>query len=150
MKHALPLLVVVAALALAGCGGGGDEGSAGSGSGGSVVRTIRVKETEFRLAPARVSVAKPGRYTFVAVNSGTVDHALEIEGNGVEEETETVAPGASARVTVDLEDGSYEIYCPVGDHRDRGMKGTIVVRGGSGGGTTTNDEDDDKGSGGYG
>jgi plastocyanin len=151
MKHALPLLGLglLAALVLTACGGGGSEGSAGSGGGGSVVRTIRVKETEFALAPARVSISKPGRYTLVAVNSGAVDHALEVEGNGVEEETETVAPGESARLTVDLKNGSYEIYCPVGDHRERGMKGSVVVGGGgSGGGETTTNED--KGSGGYG
>jgi plastocyanin len=150
VKHALPLLGLVAALVLAGCGGG-SEGSSGSGGGGSVVRTIRVKETEFALAPGRIELSKPGRYTFTAVNDGTIDHALELEGGGVEEETEHVAPGKSASVTVDLsKSGDYEIYCPIGDHRDRGMKGMVVVGGGGsggGGGTTTNE---DKGSGSYG
>jgi plastocyanin len=148
MKHAPPLLGLLVALVLAGCGGGSE--SSGSGGGGGVLRTIRVKETEFALAPAKISLSKPGRYTFTAVNSGTVDHALELEGNGVEEETEHVAPGQTASVTVDLsKPGDYEIYCPIDGHEDRGMKGTVVVGGGSsggGGGTTTND----KGSGGYG
>ena len=39
------------------------------------------------------------------------------------------------------------MYCPVGDHRDRGMEGTIIV-GGGGGGTTTDEtttDDDDSG-----
>ena len=36
------------------------------------------------------------------------------------------------------------MYCPIDGHRDRGMEGTIVVRGGSGtSGTTTDDDSED-------
>ena len=71
----------------------------------------------------------PGTYTFEATNDGGVDHALEIEGNGTEEKTETIGPGESASVTLDLEGGTYEMYCPISNHRDLGMSGEITVSG---------------------
>ena len=43
-------------------------------------------------------------------------------------ETGDLDPGESADLNVDLaEDGDFEIYCPVGDHRGMGMEGTITV-----------------------
>ena len=74
-----------------------------------------------------MTVDAPGTYTFEATNDGGVDHSLEIEGNGVEEETETIAPGESASVTVDLESGTYEMYSPIRNHRDLGMSGEVTV-----------------------
>ena len=64
-------------------------------------------------------------------NDGKVAHALEIEAGGKEFETDSIPPGGRASLKVDLEPGTYEWYCPVGDHKDRGMEGEIVVGGGS-------------------
>ena len=50
---------------------------------------------------------------------------------------ETIQPGDKTELTVDLDEGTYEIYCPVGDHKDRGMVGTLTVGGGGGGGSDT-------------
>jgi plastocyanin len=131
---------------LAGCGAGGGGGqasksSANSASQGSkaaagpVLKTIEVKETEYRLDPAEITLNKPGTYTFKAVNSGSTTHALEIEGKGVEEETEDLAAGQSTELKVSLKEGKYEIYCPVDAHKQQGMEGTVTVKGGSGGGS---------------
>jgi uncharacterized cupredoxin-like copper-binding protein len=133
------------AVVLAGCGGssGGSKTTAApSGSGGG--QTIQVKETEYKLTPSSLTVAKPGTVTFEVTNAGQTDHALEVEGNGVEEETETISPGSSAKLTVDLsKNGTYEVYCPIDGHRDMGMEAKLVVGSASagGGGTTTNDDD---------
>jgi plastocyanin len=134
----LPLAVVVTAMALAGCGG--DDGTSGASSGARA--TIEVHLSEFTLDPSRVSVDTPGTYTFKAVNDGQFVHALEVEGHGVEEETEDIQPGESAEFTVDLaEAGDYELYCPVDDHRAMGMDGSVDVGGtGAGAGATTTDE----------
>ncbi len=59
-------------------------------------------------------------------NPSQVPHAVEIEGNGVEEETKTLTEG-KADVTVDLKAGKYEFYCPVDGHRAGGMEGTLTV-----------------------
>jgi uncharacterized cupredoxin-like copper-binding protein len=115
---------ILAALLLAGCGGddGGEEATTGTSS-----QTFSIVESDFTLSPGTVTVDGAGTYTFEATNDGGVDHALEIEGNGIEEETETIAPGESASVTLDLEAGTYEMYCPIGNHRDLGMTGEITV-----------------------
>jgi uncharacterized cupredoxin-like copper-binding protein len=139
-------------LVLAACGGksGGSKTAAAPSGGGG--QTIQVKETEFKLTPSSFTVAKPGKVTFEATNAGSVDHALEVEGNGVEEKTSTISPGSGAKLTVDLsKNGTYEVYCPVDGHRAMGMEAKLVVGSASaGGGGTTTTETKTKSSGGYG
>jgi uncharacterized cupredoxin-like copper-binding protein len=140
------LQVLVAALALlaAGCGGAGDDDDAQeTGAPAATPRqTITITETDFALEPSSVDLEEPGTYTFEVVNDGQVPHALEVEGEEIEEETETLQPGERATLTVTLAGGSYELYCPVGDHKDRGMVGKAVVAG-SGQPTPTKTTDDD-------
>ena len=71
--------------------------------------------------------AKAGKVTVNFSNPSSVPHAVEIEGNGVEEETETVTGGDAPPITVDLKPGTYTFYCPVGGHEQAGMKGTLTV-----------------------
>ena len=136
---------LVAAVALAGCGSDEEESEAPS---GPSVKTIQISETEFKLEPGTVTVAAPGVYTFHAVNNGSTEHALEIEGEGVESETENIAPGDSADVKVELKKGTFEMYCPVDGHKDMGMKGSIAVGGATSGAST--DEGDTGDDSGYG
>jgi plastocyanin len=134
---------VALGLALAGCGGdeGDDEAAAPS---GPPIETVTISATDFKFDPASVELDKPAVYTFRLVNDGDAPHALEIEGAGIEEETEEVAPGSSAELTVELEEGGeYELYCPIGNHRELGMEGTLTL----GGGATTTDEDESSGYG---
>ncbi len=70
--------------------------------------------------------AKAGKVTVTMDNASQTPHALEIEGNGVEKKTNTVT-GGSAKVTVDLNPGKSEFYCPVDGHKAAGMKGTLTV-----------------------
>jgi uncharacterized cupredoxin-like copper-binding protein len=128
-------LVLAGLLALAICFaacGGDDEGeNEGENAEASApAMTIEIVETDFKLDPATVSLEQPGTYTFRAVNQGETTHALEIEGQGLEEETEDIEPGQSADLTVEItEPGEYEMYCPVGNHREMGMVGTVEVAG---------------------
>ncbi len=92
------------------------------------IDTIEVQETEFRLDSSEITLDRSGTYVFRAVNSGTVGHALEVEGEGIEEETEEIPPGESTELEVNLEPGTYELYCPVGNHEERGMTGTVTVQ----------------------
>jgi uncharacterized cupredoxin-like copper-binding protein len=117
----------------AGGGGGAEDAQAPSGAKESVLKTIRVKETEFALKPAEITLEKPGTYLFKAVNSGGTVHALEVEGQGIEEETEEIQPGQSAELKVKLKTGTYELYCPVDAHKEEGMEGKVIVKEGSGG-----------------
>jgi plastocyanin len=137
MRRLGPL--VLALVLLAACGGD-DDADGGSASGGGEV--VDVGLSDFTIDPSGIDV-EPGSYTFHVVNDGATVHALEVEGPNGEVETEELAPGESADLVVELqEDGEFEMYCPVGDHRSRGMEGTIAVGAGAapGGGGTTTDE----------
>ena len=68
---------------------------------------------------------RPASVTLKLVSESSTPHAIEVEGNGVEDKTDTIT-GGEAEVTVDLKAGEYEFYCPVGDHRET-MKGTLTV-----------------------
>jgi uncharacterized cupredoxin-like copper-binding protein len=135
------LLALFPVLALAACGSSSSEsGTTGQAPAG---QAVSISETEFKLDPSSVQVDQAGTVTFRVTNDGTIDHALEVDGQGVEEETETIKPGESAELTVDLsKDGSYEVYCPVDGHRDSGMEGTLTVGAAMGGGNTGTTEDD--------
>ena len=130
------LLVALALVLLPACGGDEGSGDDAAAPGGAVVE---VTLEDFTIDPSTIAV-EPGSYTFHVVNDGATVHALEVEGPTGEVETEELEPGESADLTVDLEeDGEFEMYCPVGDHRERGMEGTVTVGAGGGGGTTTDE-----------
>jgi plastocyanin len=73
-----------------------------------------------------------GEVTFQAANTGVEVHSLAIEGSGVSERTEPIAPGGASSLTVHLEPGTYRLYCPDGSgdsaHAARGMSAGLVVR----------------------
>ncbi len=69
-----------------------------------------------------------GSYTFEVVNEGSATHDFVVERDGDDVAgTDTIAPGASTTLTVDLEPGEYVFYCSVGNHRAMGMEVTVTV-----------------------
>ena len=128
------IAVVLATALLAGCGGDDEEQAAAtpeatqepaSGGGGETVMVSAPEDGSLKFDQATLS-AKAGKVTFEFDNPSSVPHAFEVEGNGVEEETDTVT-GSKASVTVDLKAGEYTYYCPVGQHRAAGMEGKLTV-----------------------
>ena len=151
-KPILVLAAILASLVLiaAGCGGddddnggGGGSGSSGSsgaedtgadtgeassgGGGGGATKLKLTADPGGALKFDKTELtAKPGKVTITMDNPSDVPHAVEVEGNGVEEETKTLTNG-TADVTVDLKAGKYEFYCPVDGHKESGMEGTLTV-----------------------
>jgi plastocyanin len=142
MRRFLLLLVVL----LAGCGSDDTEKA------GSSAEAVELVATDFAFDQKTVTVEATGEATFRLVNKGATAHALEIEGNGVEEETDSIAPGESGELTVQLDAGEYEFYCPISNHRGLGMEGTLAVggEGAADGGATTGETDTGEEDGGYG
>ena len=70
--------------------------------------------------------APAGEVTIQLMNDSGTPHNVEIEGNGVEETSETITEGMT-ELTVTLEPGEYEYYCAVDGHKDAGMEGTLTV-----------------------
>ena len=136
----LALGLAALALVAAGCGdddeGGGDEGTgssatstptateSASGGGGETLTVTADPGGGLSWEPTTLT-AKAGSVTLKLVTESDTPHAIEVEGNGVEEKTETIT-GGEGEVTADLEAGEYEFYCPVGNHRET-MKGTLTV-----------------------
>lgn len=140
-------IAVLVALPLAFAACGGDDEGDGGGGGGSAATTVEMTATEFKFDPANPSVDEPGVVRFNVKNDGNAPHALEVEGPQGEVETEEIAPGQSASVEADLsEEGSFTIYCPVGNHRQQGMEGKVTV---GGGGASSGGSSDSSGGGGY-
>ena len=132
MHRAVPYRALLVVAILTGCGGGDGEGGAGTSEAGAAPSgALTVSATDFAFAPAELT-AEAGSVSIELVNDGDAPHAIEIEGNGVEESSETIDAGETTTLTVELEDGVYEVYCPVDGHREFGMVGTLTV--GSGGG----------------
>jgi plastocyanin len=146
-------VVAAAALVGAGCGsdddgssGGSSSSSSASSSGGTSAGggAVKISETDFKLDPSSAKVDKAGKATFKVTNDGKPVHALEVEGPGEEAETESIDPGKSATLTVDLSKaGTYEMYCPIGNHKAMGMEGKVVVAGGGSGSSASSGSDDD-------
>ena len=135
MRKLVRLVPAAAAVALlAGCGGGGggggDQGQLGEQPGvkGTVVTII---EKDFTLTPGTITLPKPGKYTFKAVDEGAQTHNLEVEGNGVEAKGSNIGFGEKMSFDVTFKKaGKYEMYCPIDSHKDFGMDGTITVAAG--------------------
>jgi len=131
-------------LTLAGCGSGGSSTSSsatstpssappsgtspsGTSPAGGASVTVTATETDFSIALSQ-TVFKPGAYTFTVVNQGQAPHNLAIEGPGIPRVvSQTVQGGASTRLSVSLQSGSYQLWCTVDAHKERGMDKTIQV-----------------------
>jgi plastocyanin len=110
--------------------------------------SVSAVETEFHIALSTKRFS-PGTYTFVAKNEGHVTHALEITGPGVDDvRTPDLTPGQSAKLTVTLRAGKYDIFCPIPGHKSLGMNLNISVK--SGGGKSTSSSSKGASGGGYG
>jgi uncharacterized cupredoxin-like copper-binding protein len=98
--------------------------AAAAGSGDEVAVSL----TEFTIEMPTELAAGP--ITFQVTNDGTVEHNFEVEGQGIEEELpQNLAPGQSGTLSLELAPGTYEVYCPVGDHAEHGMRLELTVTG---------------------
>ena len=71
----------------------------------------------------------PGAVVFNVTNSGTMEHSFAIEGQGLEAAlSANLQPGESAQLEVELQAGTYEVYCPVADHAEMGMRLQVTVQ----------------------
>jgi len=136
MRRTLIALALATAV-LAGCGGDDDESSAtpsppaaeapaSDGGGGQTVQVSAPADGSLKFDQSSLQ-AKAGKVTFKFDNPSGVPHAFEVEGKGVEEETDTITK-SKASVSVDLKPGAYEYYCPVDGHRQAGMEGKLTVK----------------------
>lgn len=95
------------------------------------------QQVEVTLSDFKISMPmnlKAGQTRFNISNAGKNEHSFELEGktgDADRKEDKLLAnldPGEKTHLDVDLQPGTYEVYCPVGNHADRGMKHTLTVK----------------------
>lgn len=88
--------------------------------------TVDVGLIEFQIEMP--STLPAGRTIFEVTNRGTAAHNFELE-RGEEEHSfpQDLQPGETRTLEVDLQEGTYEVYCPVADHEERGMALELTV-----------------------
>jgi uncharacterized cupredoxin-like copper-binding protein len=89
---------------------------------------VDVRLGEWRVEVSAATVPA-GPVVFRVANAGQLEHAFEVEGNGLEKRSEPIVAGAERTLNVTLKPGRYELYCPVGNgaHKQAGMNTTITV-----------------------
>ena len=116
-------LAAVSVLVLAACGGGdGDDGGgepAGDGGGAPATSTVVMRDNTYE--PSSLTIAA-GEVELV--NEGEAPHTFTVEGEAVDIEVEA---GQTVTENVDLEPGTYTVFCEF--HRAQGMEGTLTVEG---------------------
>lgn len=88
--------------------------------------TIHVSLQDFRLDPDHMTV-KTGTVTFVLENTGRYTHDFRVEGQGTDERAPKVGQGRTFEWLVVLSPGNYQVSCPISNHANRGMIGTLEV-----------------------
>ena len=88
---------------------------------------VNISLTERDLKPGRVEVAE-GRVEFEVNNDGDRLHAFAVETTNGVKSIKEIEPGETEHLTVELASGRYRMYDPRGGYRERGVRGTVVVR----------------------
>ena len=102
------------------------EAAPSSGS-SSDAEAVTATEKDFSISLDKDSL-KAGTYTITVKNDGNATHDLAVEEDGTTKaKSDSVGPGESTTLTVDLDAGKYVFYCSIGNHRAMGMETTVTV-----------------------
>lgn len=107
-------------------GASGDQGSTPTGGQVTAGRTPDMELRDFELGPSELAVPA-GEITFTLINAGRFTHDFRVEGEGIDQKAPRVSAGRSSEWSVTLTPGVYRISCPISNHADRGMVGTLTV-----------------------
>lgn len=89
------------------------------------VKTITVDGTNFSFTPSTITVKQGDTVKITVKNTGGM-HDFAIDEFNVK--TKVISSGSSDEVQfVANKKGQFEYYCSVGQHRQMGMKGTLIV-----------------------
>ncbi len=113
---------IAVALVIAGCGGGDDAPADAPAATGEVT----VEAGDLFYDPETLS-ATAGEIEFTLVNIGDAEHDLVIEEVGDVVVIGNIAPGETGTGSIELEAGTYTVYCDVPGHREAGMEATLNV-----------------------
>src|SRR5215213_5121735 len=93
---------------------------------------VTLTEKEFSIEPAEFSAPQGQAVQITVTNTGQYEHNLTVEGGGVEQTLfdTNLKPGETRTAEFTFaQGGEWEMYCPVGSHAEKGMKGEIKIEG---------------------
>lgn len=89
--------------------------------------TVLVTLSEGHLATQEATFPE-GPVVLTVANAGKEVHSLHVEGPGVSKALDgTLLAEASGSLEVVLQKGTYELYCPVADHRSKGETLKVTI-----------------------
>ncbi|HEX9532854.1 MAG TPA: cupredoxin domain-containing protein [bacterium] len=118
------VVVLLVSLVAASCGGGGKPGGEQpSGPSAGAVVTVTEKEWSITFSTAAL---KAGPLKLTLKNEGSIEHNFIIKEANVE--VDSIQPGQSKEVTVNLKPGTYTVMCNIAGHAEAGMQTSIKVQ----------------------
>lgn len=92
-------------------------------------RVIKVKLDEYTMDVEGVDDLMPGPAVIEITNDGIEEHSFVFEGTDkIQRLEENIKPGETQALRVKLEPTSYNVYCPIDDHKNKGMASVIKVQ----------------------
>lgn len=89
--------------------------------------TVLVTLSDGHLATQEATFPE-GPVVLTVANAGKEVHSLHVEGPGVSKALDsTLLAEASGSLEVVFQKGTYELYCPVTDHRSKGETLTVTI-----------------------
>lgn len=90
------------------------------------MQEIIVEASDFKLTPAKITFKKGEKIKIVFKNNGKLPHNLTITELGVA--TKTITPGEEDSLEfIPAKGGQFSMFCSVGNHRQLGVEGSILV-----------------------
>jgi len=89
---------------------------------------VTMTAVEFAFQPSTATVGSGG-VTFNLRNNGQFPHNIHIDGMANDVFADNLMGDQSATAAVTLTPGTYTFWCPVSNHRERGMEGTLTMVG---------------------
>jgi len=94
------------------------------------VDTVRLDAEDFVFLPPKLFLPPGKEVMFVLTNKGDNNHSIHFEfPYGDVALGKVVQPGKKDSLTLKIpeEEGTYLFYCPQGQHREKAMRGEIIV-----------------------
>ena len=128
MEKLISICAVTVALALGAPALAQDRGP---GSVDAPPTKMEITAKDFTFNPDRLVVSRGQNVDLTMSNEGVNRHSLVVKLPDAEVKfSDPVEPNGKRTLSFRAPDrpGEYEIYCPMGNHRERGMTATLVVR----------------------
>lgn len=97
---------------------------------GDYTEEIEMVAQDLQYIPNEISVDAGRRVRIQLTNKGDMEHNIEVElPTGEQELGQNLQPGEQGELefTAPAERGTFVIYCPVDDHREKGMTAQLIV-----------------------